>query len=108
MKYLVVDGMLGGTGIREKYGSGFLELSELRLSLKLIRQIIIWVEKYESEHYLGFFDVGAVETLDREGIEISWALKRELLEMGEDSKIEYISAATLRKTLLNMIPPFGS
>jgi len=91
--YLVVDGTLNGTGIRDLYNGGYIKHSELGISKKLSTKINLWLKKYENATYAGFRDAIIVTNLDIEGIEIVETLKKELPK----SKIQYYSDATQRK-----------
>ncbi|RWW92066.1 hypothetical protein [Flavobacterium cerinum] len=88
MKYLIVDGYLGGTGIRDKYKAGYLNPKDLKLSDDIVNQIIIWLSKYKDAHHNGFNDLNIGNELDREGNEIAVKIKKELVHI----KIEYFSA----------------
>lgn len=88
MKYLIVDGYLGGTGIRDKYEGGYLEPKDLKLSNDIVNQIIIWLSKYEDAHHNGFNNLNVGNELDLEGNEIAVKIKKELVHI----KIEYFSA----------------
>lgn len=96
MKYLIVDAALSGTGIRDKYEGGYLELGDLGLSAVLTSRLRAWVARYEDEHYSGFQDSGVVDALDREGQEIALMMRDELV----DVKMEYYSAARLGRTII--------
>lgn len=95
-KYLVIDGYLNGTGIRDYYEGGYIRPSNLKLSVDIIKRLEVWLSKYENEHYNGFSNKEAVRRLDEEGKEIALAIKNELVE----SKIQYCSAATLEKDII--------
>lgn len=93
MKYLVVDGMLSGSGIRDYYDGGYVDIEALSLSSELKSKIQVWLEKYEEQHFDGFADSAAIDLLDCQGIELA---KRLLKELG-DVKVEYYSAAKMKK-----------
>lgn len=97
MRYLTVDGMLSGTGIRDSVEGGYLNLEELGLSDQLVDRIFVWLSDYEDAHFMQYEDQLRVEKLDKEGIEICTILKKEI----PDSKIEYFSSATMQKLILN-------
>jgi hypothetical protein len=50
MRYLTIDGMLSGTGIRDSLAGGYLDLEEVGLSLELVQRIQKWVIEYETAH----------------------------------------------------------
>jgi hypothetical protein len=91
MKYLVIDAALHGSGIREYYLGGYVDIDSLRLDDNLKRRINIWLLKYENEHYYSFQNHDIVNILDDEGIEIARIVKNQL----SDVKIDYFSAAKL-------------
>ncbi len=92
MKYLVIDGYLNGTGIRDKY-EGYIPLSELNLSAALSERIELWLQKYWNEFYANYPKKDKVANLDAEGVEITRAVSREL---PEDYKLEYFSDARMQ------------
>lgn len=96
MKYLTVDGMMSGTGIRDTLEGGYLKPDELGLSSELKRKISDWLSSYENEHYSQYEDKSVVAGLDAEGIEICDLLKSEI----PDSKVEYYSAAETKKIIV--------
>lgn len=93
MRYLVVDAALHGTGVRDYYAGGYVELNSLELSDELIKKIDEWLLKYENEHYNSFKNMALIEQLDKEGKEIAHMIKSQLDEV----KIDYYSAAKLIK-----------
>lgn len=93
MHYLIVDGMLSGTGIRDSVAGGYVVPRELGISPKLIKQIEQWQKRYEQAHYAQFNDKDENENLDRDGIAICKRLQGEL----PHSKIEYFSTAQMCK-----------
>jgi hypothetical protein len=48
MRYLTVDGMLSGTGIRDSLTGKYLDPSEVGFSPELIRRIEKWLIDYET------------------------------------------------------------
>jgi orotate phosphoribosyltransferase-like protein len=96
MKYLVVDGMISGTGIRDQYEGIYIDPQSLGISTSLIEKLQIWLKTYEEEHHKNYTDVELVKKLDKEGIEISKAIAREL----KDSKITYYSDANQTRHLI--------
>ena len=95
-RYLTVDGMLSGTGIRDSVAGGYIEPHQLNLSNGLVEWIKSWLSRYEQAHYAQFSDMNENCGLDQEGLAISKRLQEELPE----SKIEYYSSAALRKIVL--------
>jgi hypothetical protein len=93
MRYLTVDGMFSGTGVRNSFEGGYIEPDELGLSSNLSAKITQWLKGYEDAHYMQYKDKTQVAELDAEGIEICKMIKNEL----PDSKIEYYSSAETRK-----------
>lgn len=93
MKYLVIDGLLHGTGVRDYYEGGYIYPEDLGLSSDLIKKLNDWLLRYEEEHYNGFSDIKLVDHLDIEGKDIAHAIKQELLEV----KVDYYSAGKMTK-----------
>ena len=93
MRYLTVDGMLSGTGIRDSLTGKYLDPNEVGLSSELVRRIEKWVIDYETAHYLQFNDEAENQRLDQEGIEIARQAQSQLPEM----KVEYFSNAQMKK-----------
>jgi hypothetical protein len=92
-RYLVVDGMLNGTGIRDEYEGGYLQPDTLGLSVELQSRLNEWLRKYEDLHYEGFGNNTTIEELDSEGIVIAGLIAKEL----EGTKISYYSDAKSTK-----------
>ena len=97
MKYLVIDGALNGTGIRDKVRGGYVEPLSLLLSDVTIKKIENWLFKYENEHYNDFQDTSNIDRLDKEGKEIAFIVK---MELGNSSKIEYFSSGNMTSHLV--------
>ncbi len=93
MKYITIDGMISGTGIKDTYNREWIEIDDLQLPDDLIARFQIWLKKYQKEHFSGFADVYVVESLDKEGLEICEQMHHELPEI----KIEYFSAGKCKK-----------
>lgn len=91
-RYLVVDGFVNGTGIRNYYEGGYVEPSNLMLSQETLQRLEAWLAGYKKEHYREFSDEEKVKELDEEGKRIALLIREEL----KDSKIRYYSAATLK------------
>ncbi len=97
MRYLVLDGMLGGTGAREKYESGYLNLQSLLLSESLIMDIQEWQSEYEQAKYSGYSDGAVINNLDERGLELAALLKKEMSEI----KVEYYSDGILKRWIVD-------
>jgi hypothetical protein len=97
MKYLVVDAMLSGTGIRDYYTGDYLEPESLSLSVATVQQLKDWLSRYKREHNQGYVSDEVIDELDREGKEIAFAIKSELA----DVKITYFSDARMTKELIS-------
>ena len=89
MKYLTVDGMLSGTGVRDSVEGGYISPQDLGLPAALVERIEKWVSRYEEAHYAGFNDGMENDLLDQEGVALSKLLQQALPE----AKIEYFSNA---------------
>ena len=61
MKYLIVDAMFSGTGIRDSVEGGYIKLDELGMSDELIVKINSWLSRYENEHYYKYKNKCAIE-----------------------------------------------
>jgi hypothetical protein len=95
MRYLTVDGMFAGTGIRDSVEGGYLAPSDLGLSSELATRLSAWLREYETSHHAQYRDVGQVARLDQEGEESCAAVRQEL----PDAKVEYYSDALMRWSL---------
>jgi hypothetical protein len=93
MRYLIVDGMLSGTGVRDAVDGGYIELVKLDVSVQLKDEIANWLARYEAAHYTQFSDIQEVDALDTIGRKLCNRLAHELSE----SKTEYFSAAQMKK-----------
>ena len=91
MKFLIVDGCLRGTGIRDKYQGGYINPVSLGLSSIFIKKLDFWLKNYEDEFYNQYTNTEWVKELDKEGENIALLLKKELV----NSKIEYYSDAMM-------------
>jgi hypothetical protein len=96
MQYLSVSALLESTGIKDKYGFGYVAASEFGVSDDLAQRLKFWVSKYDEAHYMGFKDERIIDNLDIEGLEIARAIKDELI----DVKIEYFSEVTGRRYMV--------
>ncbi len=95
-RYLIVDGMFHGTGLRDGAEGGFIDQSVLDLPNEFLLRLNSWLGRYESEHLNGFTNLEAVRGLDETGFKIASTLAKLLPE----SKITYCSAATMKKTII--------
>ncbi|CAG5068142.1 hypothetical protein DYBT9623_00871 [Dyadobacter sp. CECT 9623] len=91
MKYLIIDALLGGTGIRNKYDGAYVDPQTLMLSNNITNQLNSWLTRYGDEHFNGFNDDLNIDKLDQEGIQLALAIKEELV----NAKLAYFSAARL-------------
>lgn len=96
MKYIVLDGNLNGTGIRDKYNGGYIDPVDLGITQNLVNQLNHWLKSYENEHYNGYKNIENVEYLDRRGEDLAKKIKDELVNI----KLEYFSAGKLSKKIL--------
>lgn len=90
--YLVIDGMLSGTGIRDQYETGYLEPQILGLSDETLSWLNEWRLRYADQHHHGYQDRKIVAELDAEGVNIARQIKHELPE----AKISYFSDALMQ------------
>lgn len=88
-RYLLIDGMLSGTGVRDATSGGYIQLEDLGLSELLIRQVRSWLSRYEDAHYRNFDCPLLVEQIDQQGAEIAKRIKSEL----PGTKVGYYSHA---------------
>ena len=93
MRYLIVDGMLSGTGVRDAVSGGYVLLAELGLSPSVVEVLTSWLARYEAAHYRQFDDPGEVTALDDIGLKLCDRLAQEL----PGSKVGYFSAARMEK-----------
>jgi len=96
MRYFVIDGMLNGTGIRDKRNGGYVKPEDLGLSLETSQRLKEWLLKYENEHYNGYTNNELVSQLDEEGKELAKVIKVELTEI----KMEYFSDAFMKEEII--------
>jgi hypothetical protein len=87
-RYLVIDGMLNGTGLRDYYEGGYIDPLELNLSQELITLLRSWLLKYWDAFYMNYPDSDLVENLDAEGVKIAQLVQKEL-----NGKVWYYSDA---------------
>ncbi|AWO91765.1 hypothetical protein ACFLEY_25780 [Bradyrhizobium sp. YCK136] len=93
MQYLIIDGMLSGTGVRDGTAGGYLDLENVGLSADLTKRIESWLVAYESAHYSQFGDKAENDRLDQEGIAIAMLVRKEQ----PGARVEYFSNAQMRK-----------
>ncbi len=99
MRYLVVDGELDGTGIRDKY-NGFVSPKLLGLSDELCRRLARWLKACENEHYMGYQNESNYCSLDNAGIELARNIFTELNGM---AKVEYYSNARQKYLVIGTV-----
>jgi hypothetical protein len=88
-KYLMIDGMFSGTGIRDAVEGGYHDPMTLGLSPLLIGDLQAWLIRYEEAHYLGFVGADTASCLDAEGLALAHRLASEL----PGTKVGYFSDA---------------
>lgn len=93
MKEIIIDGMLHGTGIRDKLEGGYLAPLDIGLPEAITLKINHWLLEYEEEHYNGFSNKRNTERLDYKGIEIARKIRDELSEL----RVFYYSNAELKE-----------
>jgi hypothetical protein len=91
MRYLIVDGMLSGTGVRDTVSGGYVVLAELGLSPSVVEMIANWLARYEAAHYRQSADLGEVKARDDIGLKLCDRLAQEL----PGNKVGYFSAARM-------------
>jgi len=96
LRYLTVDGMPSGTGIRDTVEGGYLELHELGLSDVLLERFQAWSSEYEREAHKERKDIGEIKKLDEQGMELDVCLASAFPEY----KIEYFSEGLTEKIFL--------
>lgn len=96
MRHLIVDGMFSGTGVRDAVDGGFVDLSDLGISVQLANDLASWVLRFEAAHYRQFRNSLEVVDLELTGTELARRLKSELA----DTKIQYCSCVTLKCTVI--------
>lgn len=92
-KFLTVDGMLSGTGIRKSNEGGYIDPAELGLSDGLVRDMAQWLEEYENAHYDQYENEETNERLDRQGIALAKRLRGEL----SNADVSYFSSAKMQR-----------
>ncbi len=93
MKYIIIDAVLIGTGIRDEYEGGYISPESLGISLVIRKRLKEWLAKYANEHFSGYSNEILIDELDNEGIEIASRIEDELI----DVKVSYYSDARLKK-----------
>ena len=89
---LLIDGMMSGTGVRDAVNGGYLELGELGLSDRIVRDIRDWQADYRTAHIEGH-PPEKVAALDKAGLALMARLQTEL----PDKKIGYYSDGLLTR-----------
>lgn len=97
MRYLVVNGLMSGTGIKDPHSEIDPSPQELGLSSHVISLIEQWLKRYADAMMDGYKNKKENERLDQEGIEIARAVRSELLE----TKVEYYSDVLSKRILLD-------
>jgi hypothetical protein len=92
MREIIIDGMLHGTGIRDKYEGGYLYPQDIGLPDEIILKLNQWLLEYEEEHYNSFSNKKNIKRLDSEGIEIA----RQIRDKLGDTKVSYYSNAEMK------------
>lgn len=95
-RYLVVDGSLSGTGVRDAVEGGYLTASAVGISEGLGDEISAWQKRYERAHFRSYTDSAEVENLDAEGLALRQKLSGELAS----AKVQYFSSAKMRLLFL--------
>ena len=95
MKYLTIDGMLSGTGIRDSVNGGYINPKDLGISCHLVEKISKWLREYKKAHYMQYNNKEHTDELDDEGILICCLIRKEI----PNSKVEYYSDARMEVTL---------
>ncbi|WP_093014363.1 hypothetical protein [Sphingobium sp. YR768] len=85
-RILLIDGMLSGTGIRDKMEGGYIEPSDIGLSPTVCSDLAEWLLRYEDAHYEGF-KPHVVEQLDQAGLLLASRVSIEL----SDVEVGYFS-----------------
>ena len=96
MKYIIIDALLNGTGIRDKYKGEYIDPRSLGLSDATIIRLNDWLSEYWEEHYNGYIDGTIIDTLDQECRRIAIRIQKELPEM----KVEYFSDARMTSEMI--------
>lgn len=96
-RYLVIDGEIYGTGIRDKY-EGFIDPNDLPVSQDLIKSISEWKSECDAifANMLSATKVPMHE-LDLRGLEL---LKKIRLELDASYKIEYVLFITGKQIII--------
>lgn len=90
--YLVVDGSLSGTGVRDAIEGGYLTASAIGISEFLGDEISAWQQRYELAHFRAYTDSAEVDKLDTEGLALRQKLSLELAQ----AKVQYFSSGKMR------------
>jgi len=96
MRYLTVDGMVSGTGIRNSLEGGYIEPKNLNISKALQVEIQNWLEKYKEAHFSNHKNAATFAKLDNEGLNVAKLLQSEL----PAAKVEYFSDYKMKRTLI--------
>lgn len=94
-RYLVVDGNLSGTGVRDAVEGGYLKPFAIGITDGLGDEITAWLKRYELAHFCSYTDSAEVDKLDAEGLALRQKLSVELAQ----AKVQYFSSAKMRLLL---------
>ena len=92
VRYLIVDGNLSGTGVRDAVEGGWLTAPELGISERLVDEISEWQKRYEMAHFRTYTDLNEVDKLDTDGLVLHQKLAEELSQ----AKVQYFSSARMQ------------
>lgn len=87
MKYLTIDEMMSGTGVRDSVEGGYLSLDTLSLSDDLIHDPREWLDEYRKQHISGYSDVFIINDFDSIEISLAVELKKQVI----DAEVDYYS-----------------
>ncbi len=91
MRYLTIDGMRSGTGIRDAVAGGYVQPSDLGLSAALQERISRWVARCAEAHARQYDGPAEVEALDADGL----AIARLVSALLPGSKVDCFSDAKM-------------
>lgn len=74
--YLVIDGSLSGTGVRDAVDGGYLTAFTIGISEFLGDEISAWQQRYELAHFRAYADSAEVDKLDAEGLALPKTVPR--------------------------------
>lgn len=94
--YILIDGMLSGTGLRDAENGGYLKPEQLGLSDNLKVRLAHWLKEYANAHFFDFEDREEVKRLDDEGLSLARSVRAEL----KDAEVGYYSSAGMFRMTL--------